>query len=75
MLDPSVSASVNIQYLDYLADDRSLTGTRTTEAGPRIDGTVIPCPSITSQSKTDSSGRFALKLCAFNQSRLKILDM
>jgi hypothetical protein len=39
MLDASVAGPVNYQYLDYLADDLGLTGTRTTEVGPRIDGT------------------------------------
>ena len=39
MLDPTVAQPVNFQYLDYLADDLGLTGTRTTEVGPRIDGT------------------------------------
>ncbi|HZM03423.1 MAG TPA: hypothetical protein VFC44_10385 [Candidatus Saccharimonadales bacterium] len=41
MLDPSVADPVNYQYLDYLADDLGLTGSRTTEVGPRIDGTGI----------------------------------
>jgi len=39
LLDPAVAGPVNFQYLDYLADDLGLTGTRTTEVGPRIDGT------------------------------------
>jgi len=39
MLDPSVAGPVNIQYLDYLANDLGLTGSRTWEVGPRIDGT------------------------------------
>jgi hypothetical protein len=39
MLDPSVAGPVNIQYLDYLAGDLGLTGSRTWEVGPRIDGT------------------------------------
>ncbi len=39
MLDPAVADPVNYQYLDYLADDLGLTGTRTWEVGPRIDGT------------------------------------
>lgn len=39
MLDPAVAGPVNIQYLDYLADDLGLTGSRTWEVGPRIDGT------------------------------------
>ncbi|HEY3916066.1 MAG TPA: putative Ig domain-containing protein [Verrucomicrobiae bacterium] len=39
MLDPAIAQSVNFQYLDYLADDLGLTGSRTTEVGPRIDGT------------------------------------
>ncbi len=38
MLDPAVADPVNYQYLDYLADDLGLTGTRTWEVGPRIDG-------------------------------------
>ncbi len=39
MLPPAVADPVNCQYLDYLADDLGLTGTRTWEVGPRIDGT------------------------------------
>jgi hypothetical protein len=39
MLAPAVADPVNYQYLDYLADDLGLTGTRTWEVGPRIDGT------------------------------------
>ncbi len=39
MLAPAIADPVNYQYLDYLADDLGLTGTRTWEVGPRIDGT------------------------------------
>ena len=39
MLDPAVVNSINYRYFDYLADDLGLTGTRTWEVGPRIDGT------------------------------------
>ncbi len=39
MLDPAIADPVNLQYLDYLTDDLGLTGTRTWEVGPRIDGT------------------------------------
>jgi len=39
MADPAITDPVNYQYLDYLADDLGLTGTRTWEVGPRIDGT------------------------------------
>jgi hypothetical protein len=39
MVDPTVAGPVNIQYLDYLAGDLGLTGSRTWEVGPRIDGT------------------------------------
>ncbi len=39
MLDPAVADPVNYQYLDFLADDLGLTGSRTWEVGPRIDGT------------------------------------
>lgn len=38
-LPRSVANPVNYQYLDYLVDDLGLTGTRTPEVGPRIDGT------------------------------------
>jgi hypothetical protein len=38
-LAPAVADPVNYQYLDYLLDDLGLTGTRTWEVGPRIDGT------------------------------------
>jgi hypothetical protein len=38
LLDPSVAGTVDLLYLDYLADDLGLTGTRTWEVGPRIDG-------------------------------------
>src|SRR5476651_1574891 len=39
MLDPAVADPVNYQYLDYLIDDTGLTGSRTWEVGPRVDGT------------------------------------
>ena len=39
MLAPAIADPVNYQYLDYLADDLGLTGTRTWEVGSRIDGT------------------------------------
>ncbi|HWX21830.1 MAG TPA: hypothetical protein VN578_18160 [Candidatus Binatia bacterium] len=39
MLDPAVVNAINYQYFDYLADELGLTGTRTWEVGPRIDGT------------------------------------
>ncbi|MGZ4962661.1 MAG: hypothetical protein ACXWC8_08920, partial [Limisphaerales bacterium] len=39
MLSPSIADPVNYQYLDYLVDELGLTGTRTWEVGPRIDGT------------------------------------
>src|SRR5258706_9780798 len=39
MIDTSVANPVNYQVLDYLVDDLGLTGTRTWEVGPRIDGT------------------------------------
>jgi hypothetical protein len=38
-LAPAVADAVNYQYLDYILDDLGLTGTRTWEVGPRIDGT------------------------------------
>src|SRR5580765_1347984 len=38
-LPPALADPVNYQYLDYLTDDLGLTGTRTWELGPRIDGT------------------------------------
>jgi len=37
-LPPSVATPVDYQYLDYLVDDLGLTGTRTPEVGPRLDG-------------------------------------
>ena len=39
MLDQSVADPVNYQYMDFMADDLGLTGSRVTEVGPRIDGT------------------------------------
>ncbi len=39
MLDSSVANPVNYQTLDYLVDDLGLTGSRTWEVGPRVDGT------------------------------------
>ncbi|HEX3628072.1 MAG TPA: putative Ig domain-containing protein [Verrucomicrobiae bacterium] len=39
MLPQSLSDPVNYQYLDFLTDDLGLTGTRTWEVGPRVDGT------------------------------------
>jgi PKD repeat protein len=41
MLAPAIADPVNYQYVDYLVDDLGLTGTRTWEIGPRIDGTGI----------------------------------
>src|SRR5947207_11771849 len=49
MLDSSVANPVNYQMLDYLTDDLGLTGSRTWEVGPRIDGTGMDngdCDSI-----------------------------
>lgn len=49
MLDSTVANPVNYQMLDYLADDLGLTGSRTWEVGPRIDGTgmdIGDCDSI-----------------------------
>jgi Putative Ig domain len=37
-LPQSVANAVSRQYLDYLVDDLGLTGTRTPEVGPRLDG-------------------------------------
>ena len=39
MLPAAVADPVNRQYLDFLTDDLGLTGSRTWEVGPRIDGT------------------------------------
>lgn len=39
ILPGSVAAPVDRQYLDFLTDDLGLTGSRTWEVGPRIDGT------------------------------------
>ena len=39
MLPASVADPVNRQYLDFVTDDLGLTGSRTWEVGPRIDGT------------------------------------
>jgi hypothetical protein len=39
MLAAALADPVNYQYLDFLVDDLGLTGTRTWEVGPRIDGT------------------------------------
>ena len=49
MLDSSIANPVNYQMLDYLIDDLGLTGSRTWEVGPRIDGTGMDngdCDSI-----------------------------
>ncbi len=49
MLDSTIANPVNYQVLDYLADDLGLTGSRTWEVGPRIDGTGMDngdCDSI-----------------------------
>ena len=39
MLPPSLADPVNYQYLDFITGELGLTGTRTWEVGPRIDGT------------------------------------
>ena len=39
MLAAALADPVNYQYPDFLVDDLGLTGTRTWEVGPRIDGT------------------------------------
>jgi Putative Ig domain len=39
MLPASLADPVNRQYLDFLTDDLGLTGSRTWEVGPRVDGT------------------------------------
>jgi len=39
LLGPAIADPVNHQYLDYLVDDLGLTGSRTWEVGPRVDGT------------------------------------
>ncbi len=39
MLPAAVADPVNKQYLDFITDDLGLTGSRTWEVGPRIDGT------------------------------------
>jgi hypothetical protein len=39
MLPAAVGDPVNKQYLDFITDDLGLTGSRTWEVGPRIDGT------------------------------------
>src|SRR4051812_11053907 len=49
MLDSAVANPVSYQTLDYLVDDLGLTGSRTWEVGPRIDGTGMDngdCDSI-----------------------------
>ncbi|MEO8087635.1 MAG: T9SS type A sorting domain-containing protein [Bacteroidota bacterium] len=49
MLDSAVANPINYQVLDYLVDDLGLTGSRTWEVGPRIDGTGMDngdCDSI-----------------------------
>ena len=49
MLDSSIANPVNKEYLDYLVDDLGLTGSRTWEVGPRVDGTGMDngdCDSI-----------------------------
>ena len=39
MLPQALADPVNYQYLDFLTDNLGLTGTRTWEVGPRVDGT------------------------------------
>jgi hypothetical protein len=39
LLPAAVANPVNFQYLDFLIDELGLTGSRTWEVGPRIDGT------------------------------------
>ncbi|MCX6285496.1 MAG: T9SS type A sorting domain-containing protein [Bacteroidetes bacterium] len=49
MLDTAIANPANYQLLDYLVDDLGLTGSRTWEVGPRIDGTGMDdgdCDSI-----------------------------
>jgi Secretion system C-terminal sorting domain len=47
--DTSIANPVNREYLDQLVDDLGLTGSRTWEVGPRVDGTGMDngdCDSI-----------------------------
>jgi hypothetical protein len=49
LVDPSIGDPLNRQTLDYLVDELGLTGSRTWEVGPRIDGTGMDdgnCDSI-----------------------------
>jgi len=49
MLDTALANAINYQTLDYLVDELGLTGTRTWEVGPRLDGTGMDngdCDSI-----------------------------
>lgn len=49
MVDTSIANPANFQLLDYLVDDLGLTGSRTWDVGPRIDGTGMDngdCDSI-----------------------------
>ena len=48
-VDPQIRDSLNHQYLDFIAHDLGLTGSRMWEVGPRIDGTGMDngdCDSI-----------------------------
>lgn len=48
-VDPLIRDSMNFQYLNYITHDLGLTGSRTWEVGPRIDGTGMDngdCDSI-----------------------------
>src|SRR6185436_887997 len=48
-LDTVIANPLNYQVLDYLTDELGLTGSRTWEVGPRVDGTGMDngdCDSI-----------------------------
>ncbi len=72
--DTTFADSLSKDYLDYIIDDLGLTGSRTWEIGPRIDGTGMDngdCDSIDwSKFQPNSFFPWQWKLCVYFKNRI-----